>query len=273
METSIMRKLTGEVALVTGAGRSQGRSHAIQLAEEGAAVIALDICAPVEGISYALSTPADLAATKRLIEATGARAITVQVDTRDPQKLTRLLDQSITTMGGLDICVANAGVFAMHKFDEFTQAEWDAIVGVNLTGTWNTMRAVAPHLIARGGGTIIVIASVAGLVGSPFMAPYVASKHGIVGLMRTLALELASSKVRVNAICPTGVADTPMLGTLDQNLLNQAGPRLQAAFENALLVDAIPISAVSDAVLFLAGDEAQFITGDTLKVDAGLTTL
>src|SRR5262249_35795349 len=130
-----------------------------------------------------------------------------------------------------------------------------------------------PHLIERGGGAIIAIASVEGLVGGPFIAPYVASKHGIVGLVRTLALELAATKVRVNAICPTLVADTAMLGAVDRSMFNQASEKLRASFENALPVDAIPISAVSDAVLFLAADEAQFITGDTLKVDAGLSAV
>ena len=268
-----MKELEGKVALITGAARGQGRSHAVRLARAGAAIIALDICAPIEGISYNMATRADLAETKTLVEATGSRMVSAVVDTRNSGGLAKAVDECTALLGGLDIVVANAGVAAMNRWNDFDDEQWKAIIGVNIFGTWNTMRATIPHLITRGGGSLIAIASVAGLAGMPFLEPYVASKHAIVGLVKTLAIELAENKIRVNAICPTGVAGTGIQIANSQALLTQASEKIRSTYSNAFDVASIPKSAVSDAVLFFSSDASRWITGDAMPVDAGLLDL
>jgi SDR family mycofactocin-dependent oxidoreductase len=267
-----MDRLSGKIALVTGAARGQGRSHAIRLAEAGAAIIAVDICAPVEGVSYDMATPDDLAQTRELVEATGAEVVTAIADIRDFRLLSAVVDKAVRKLGGLDIVVANAGVVVSGRSEEISQEQWDATIGVNLTGTWNTLRVATPHLLRRGSGSIVTIASVAGLVGLPFLDPYVASKHGIVGLTKAFSLELAEKNIRVNAVCPTGVKDTGMDG-VRESTFETASRKLRSTFENAMTVGAVEKSDVSSAVLFLASDEARFVTGTALSIDAGLVTL
>lgn len=267
-----MTSLTGKVALVTGAGRGLGRSYAVRLAEAGAAIIAVDICAPVEGIPYAMATTEDLAQTQKLVEATGSAIFTAAVDIRDFDLLSSTLDRAVGELGGLDIVVANAGVAVTGQSDEFSQAQWDATIGVNLTGTWKTFRASTPHLVRRGGGSIIATASVAGLVGVPFLDPYAASKHGVVGLVRAYSLQLGEKNIRVNAVCPTAVKGTG-LDALNRKLGEEASHRLKAAFEMVLSADGVEKSDVSNAVLFLASEQSRFVTGMTLTVDAGLVTV
>lgn len=266
-----MGNLTGKVALVTGAARGLGRSHAIRLAEAGAAIVAIDICAPVEGIPYEMATRDDLAQTEELVAATGAEIFVASVDIRNYNLLLPTLDKAVARLKGLDIVVANAGVAVTAPSDEISQPQWDAIIGVNLTGTWNTFRASTPYLLRRGGGSIIAIASVAGLVGVPLLDPYAASKHGIVGLVKAFSLQLAEKNVRVNAICPTAVRGTGM-DALDRSIAESASPKVRTAFQNALAIGAVEKSDVSNAVLFLASEEARFITGTALAVDAGLVT-
>lgn len=212
-----MQTLTGKVALITGAARGMGRNHAVRLAEEGAAIIAVDICATVAGISYPMATADDLAETERLVRARGSKIASAQVDIRDSHALQAAIDRAVAELGGLHIVVANAGVLALARSEEFTQPQWDAVISVNLTGTWNTIRAAVPHLTTCGGGSIIAIASAAGLVGLPFLDPYVASKHGIVGLVKAFAIELAEKGIRVNAICPTGVPGTEITKHYNNN--------------------------------------------------------
>jgi len=165
-----MQTLTGKVALITGAARGMGRNHAVRLAEEGAAIIAVDICATVAGISYPMATADDLAETERLVRARGSKIASAQVDIRDSHALQAAIDRAVAELGGLHIVVANAGVLALARSEEFTQPQWDAVISVNLTGTWNTIRAAVPHLTTCGGGSIIAIASAAGLVGLPLNA-------------------------------------------------------------------------------------------------------
>ncbi|MFJ9007937.1 mycofactocin-coupled SDR family oxidoreductase [Streptomyces canus] len=269
----MMGRVAGKVALITGAARGQGRSHAIRLAEEGADIIAVDICAPVEGIGYAMATPDDLRETEKQVCERGRRIITAEVDIREGHALSEAVREAVGQMGGLDVVVANAGVGVTEHWDEFTHQQWDAVIGVNLTGTWNTVLACVPHLLARGGGSVIAISSVAGVVGLPFVAPYVASKHGVVGLTRALSNELADRRVRVNAICPTGVAGTGILDGMGAGPLASASDRVKSSYLNALQVDTVEKSDVSDAVLYLASDESRYVTGITLPVDAGLVNL
>ena len=186
-------RLSGRVALVTGAARGQGRSHAARLAAEGADVIGIDVCQDMVGIDYPMATPDDLAETAGMVEAAGRRMVTDIVDVRDIDALRRAVDGAVARLGRLDVVVANAGVCAVRRWDEVDAALWDTIIGINLTGAWNTCIVALPHLLRTGGGSIVLVSSAAGLKGQPFFAPYSASKHGLVGIMRSLANELGGA--------------------------------------------------------------------------------
>jgi SDR family mycofactocin-dependent oxidoreductase len=264
-------RVAGKVALITGAARGQGRAHAIRLAQEGADIIAVDICAGVESSMSPAATPEDLAETVRLVEAYDRRIIPRIVDTRDSDALIAAVDEGVAELGHLDVVVANAGICKMARWQDFTPAEFQEIVAVNLTGTWNTVMAGAPHLVRAGGGSIILTSSVAGLKGLPFLVPYVASKHGVVGLMRGFAAELAKDNIRVNTLHPTGV-DTPMNHGEGLGVIGTAGaenPRIPAMFTNLLDVQMTEPVDQANAVLFLASDESRYVTSLAMTVDAG----
>ncbi len=262
-------RLTGKVVLITGAARGQGRSHAVRMAAEGADVIALDLAGPVEEVDYATATAEDLAATAQQVEEAGGRVVTRSVDVRDAAGMAAAVAEGVAELGRLDVVVANAGVCAIRRWDEVTPALWDTVVGINLTGVWNTCTAALPHLLDAGSGSMILISSTAGLKGQPFLTAYVASKHGVVGIMRSLANELASKHIRVNSLHPTGV-DTPMLNGM-VGLTERIGddPEVGALFRNSLPVDLVGSDDISNAVLFLASDESRYVTGLTMTVDAG----
>jgi SDR family mycofactocin-dependent oxidoreductase len=264
-------RVAGKVAFVTGAGRGQGRSHAVRLAEEGADIIAIDICRNYDTVGYGMSTEEDLADTVKQVEALDRRIIAKQADVRDAQALRRIVDEGVAELGRLDIVVANAGICTVQAWDEVTPAVWQDTLDTNLTGVWHTMVAGVPHLIAAGGGSIIATSSTAGIKGLPYFAPYVAAKHGVVGIAKTMANELARHKIRVNTVHPTGV-NTPMgngLGGL--TALIEGDPHLGPIYTNALPVESVEPRDISNAVLFLASDEAQYVTGLELTVDAGNT--
>jgi len=273
-----MGRVEGKVAFVTGAARGQGRSHAIRLAEEGADIIAVDICRQLDTVPYAMSTPDDLAETVKEVEALDRRIVATQADVRDAGALRSAVDQGVAELGRLDIVCANAGIFSFST-EELTEEMWRDMIDVNLTGVWHTAKAAVPHLIQGGrGGSIIMTSSTAGLMGFPNFAHYVSAKHGVVGLMRTLALELAPHMIRVNSVHPTSV-DTDMIHNkatydlfapdLDNPTREQVGERFQEL--NALPIKWVEPRDISNAVLFLASDEARYITGVTLPVDAGST--
>jgi SDR family mycofactocin-dependent oxidoreductase len=264
-------RVEGKVAFITGAARGQGRSHAIRLAEEGADIIAVDICHDYPTVGYALATEADLAETVKAVEALDRRIVASQADVRDVAALKAAVDSGVAQLGRLDIVCANAGICTVQSWDEVTPEVWRDTLDTNLTGVWNTMVVAAPHLIAAGGGSVICTSSTAGIKGLPFLAPYVAAKHGVVGIARTMANELAQHKIRVNTVHPTGV-QTPMaegLGGLDP-LINR-DPNLGPIFMNTLPVESVEARDISNAVLFLASDEAQYVTGLEFTVDAGNT--
>jgi SDR family mycofactocin-dependent oxidoreductase len=264
-------RVAGKVAFVTGAGRGQGRSHAIRLAEEGADIIAVDICKDYDTVGYGMSTEADLAETVKAVEALDRRIIAKPADVRDAQALRAIVDEGVAELGKLDIVVANAGICTVQAWDEVTPAVWQDTLDTNLTGVWNTMVAGAPHLIAGGGGSIIATSSTAGIKGLPFLAPYVAAKHGVVGIARSLANELARYKIRVNTVHPTGV-NTPMAAGLGGiPTLIEKDPSVGSIFVNTLPIEAVEPRDISNAVLFLASDEAQYVTGLEFTVDAGNT--
>ena len=264
-------RVAGKVAFVTGAARGQGRSHAIRLAEEGADIIAVDICKDYDTVGYGMSTEADLAETVKLVEALDRRIIAKPADVRDAAALKAVVDEGVAELGRLDIVVANAGICTVQAWDEVTPAVWQDTLDTNLTGVWNTMAAGAPHLIANGSGSIIATSSTAGIKGLPFLAPYVAAKHGVVGLMHGLANELARHQIRVNTVHPTGV-NTTMAEDFGNGMARvQADFTVGSLFMNSLPVELIEPEDVSNTVLFLASDEARYITGLTMTIDAGAT--
>jgi (+)-trans-carveol dehydrogenase len=272
-----MARLEGKVAFVTGAARGQGRSHAVRLAEEGADIVAVDIAAQIDTVPYSMGTPDDLAQTVEQVEALDRRIVASEVDVRDYDALNAVLGDGVARLGRLDIVAANAGIVGYGTADELTEEAWRDMLDVNLTGVWHTVKAAIPHLRAAGGGSIVITSSVAGLKGSPNTAHYTASKHGVVGLMRTLASELASDLVRVNTVHPSAV-DTEMINNqafYHLLLPDREGDISREEIAPVMqMVNALPIPwqepvDISNAVLFLASDEARYITGVTLPVDAG----
>ncbi|MFH8249349.1 mycofactocin-coupled SDR family oxidoreductase [Microbacterium sp. B2969] len=269
-------RVEGKVAFITGAARGQGRSHAIRLAQEGADIIAVDLCDDIPNVAYPSATPEDLAETVREVEALDRRIVSRQVDVRDGAAVKAAVDEGVAQLGKLDIVVANAGICVMTPWDETTEDVWDQTIDTNLKGVWNTIRFGAPHLVQAGGGSIILTSSAAGLKGLPFLTAYVAAKHGVVGLMRAFATELSENNIRVNSVHPTGV-DTPMgqladpeVGAKLQEIMG-AHPRLMPMLSNLLPIEITQPVDISNAVLFLASDEARYVTSLAMTVDAGNT--
>jgi SDR family mycofactocin-dependent oxidoreductase len=272
-------RVEGKVAFVTGAARGQGRSHAIRLAEEGADIIAVDLAAQVDSVPYAMSTPDDLAQTVKEVEALDRRIVATQADVRDYRALANAVADGVAQLGRLDIVAANAGIFSFGKADVLEEQTWQDMIDVNLTGVWHAAKAAIPHIRAGGnGGSIILTSSTAGLMPFENMAHYTAAKHGVVGLMRTLALELAPDFIRVNSVHPTSV-NTDMIQnaatyelfapdlTPEQRTKEVLGERFQTL--NALPIKWVEPRDISNAVLWLASDESRYVTGVTLPIDAG----
>jgi len=270
-------RVEGKVAFITGAGRGQGRSHAVRLAEEGADIIAIDICHDVEG-ALPMATAEDLAETAKLVEALDRRIITRQADVRDLDAVQAAVDDGVAQLGRLDIVLASAGVAMMGgRTDKMKLNSWTATIDINLTGLFNTARAAIPHLIAGGrGGSIVLTSSVGGERAMPNMSHYVSAKHGVIGLMRSLAVELGEHSIRVNSVLPTNV-NTPMF--MNEGLFKMFRPDLENPGPDdikpvAQLMHVLPIGwiepvDVSNAILFLASDESRYITGIELPVDGG----
>ena len=274
-----MGKLEGKVAFITGAARGQGRSHAVRLAQEGADIIAVDLCAQAPSVAYPMSSPEDLAETVRQVEALDRRIIATTADVRDSAALGAAVDDGVAQLGRLDVVVGNAGIVGYAPFDQVSDDMWDEMIAINLTGVFKTVRATVPHLRAGGrGGSIVLTSSVAGLKGLSNLAHYVAAKHGVVGLMRTLANELAAESIRVNTVHPTSV-DTPMIQNADTYRLFRPDKdpaeitkeEVTGSFQagNLLPVPWVDPVDISNAVLFLACDDSRYITGVQLPVDAG----
>ena len=270
--------MTGKVAFVTGAARGQGRSHAIKLAEQGADILAIDICKQIDTVPYPMSTPADLDETVRLVGETGRRIVAGQVDVRDLAALKTFVDQGIEELGRLDVVVANAGtVNDIAPMWEISEEQFQDQLDTNLTGVWKTIKATVPHLIDQNqGGSVVIISSISGLVAELNVGHYAASKHGANGLMRTLAGELAPHWIRVNSVNPTNV-DTLMINNDAYNTLFSGG-KPDATQEDSITalkgMNALPIPFVqpediSNAVLYLASDVSRYVTGTAMVVDAG----
>lgn len=272
-------RVAGKVALVTGAARGQGRSHAVRLAEEGADIIAVDVCKPiVKNTTIPASTPEDLAETADLVKGLNRRIVTAEVDVRDFDALKAAVDSGVEQLGRLDIIVANAGIGnGGDTLDKTSEYDWQEMIDVNLSSVWKSVKAGVPHILAgRNGGSIILTSSVGGIKAYPHCGSYVAAKHGVVGIMRSFAVELGQHMIRVNSVHPTHVA-TPMLhneGTFKMFRpdLENPGPDDMAPIcqmFHTLPIPWVEAQDVSNAVLFFASDESRYITGVTLPVDAG----
>jgi SDR family mycofactocin-dependent oxidoreductase len=266
-----MARLEGKVAFITGIGRGQGRSHAVRLASEGADIIGVDICADFESVGYPMSSEADLAETVKLVEAQDRRIVARVADVRDLPALRQVVEDGVAQLGRLDFVVANAGISPGHfraTTPEEDKQAWDDVIGVNLTGVWNATQAGIPHIVAGGrGGSIVLTGSTAGLRGMGG-GGYGVAKHGVVGIMRGLANDLAPQSIRVNVVHPTAV--NTMMATNDAMqafLATQVDKGIH--LRNALPVDMVEPADISAAIAFLLSDEARYITGTNLPVDAG----
>lgn len=274
--------LAGRVALITGAARGQGRNHAIRLAAEGADIIAVDLCKQITGVHYPLSDDDDLAETVSAVEALGRRVVARKADVRDVDALTAVVEDGVAELGRLDVVCANAGIITPHGGAERPTdatakvAAFRLMVDINLTGAYCTVEAARPALVDSGGGSIIITSSVAGLRALGVMGGYTESKHGVVGLVRAAAIELAPHRIRVNSVHPTSVR-TPMI--MNDQSYRSFRPDLQhpsaddvAPALTAMHLFDVPYvepDDISDAVVWLASDRSRYVTGTTLPVDAG----
>jgi SDR family mycofactocin-dependent oxidoreductase len=276
MADNTVGRVAGKVAFITGAARGQGREHAIRLAEEGADIIAVDVCDDIDTVGYPGATDADLDETETLVEKAGRRIVTAKADVRDLDALRAAVERGVNELGPLDIVVANAGISGLPApAAMIEQPAWQTMLDINLTGVWQTVKVAIPHM-TNGGGSIILVSSMLGLRGGGYMAHYASAKSALVGLMHSLANELAPQWIRVNTIHPGNVS-TPMIDnewfhrTLRPDLPNPTLDDTAAVIGSFHMMPkpVIEARAVSNAVLFLASDESQYITGAALPVDAG----
>ncbi len=271
-----MGMLDGKVALITGAARGQGRAHAVTCAREGADVIVVDINDQIATVPYKMAAPDDLAETVRQVEALDRRAVSLTVDVRDQAQLDEAVSRGLAEFGQIDILIANAGIWTMAPFWELTDEQWDDMIGVNLTGVWKAAKAVAPHMIERQTGSIVITSSTNGLEAGLNYAHYVAAKHAVIGLMKNIALELAPHGIRCNSINP-GAIKTPMTdhqGAWDMFAGHEGGTEADmleggygfAALKGTTFMDP---QVIADTALYLNSDLAAKVTGVTIPVDAG----
>jgi (+)-trans-carveol dehydrogenase len=272
----VTERLQGKVALITGAARGQGRSHAIALAREGADIFGVDMCAQVETVAYPLSTTDDFAETAKLVTGTGQRIETYIGDVRSSADMRGATEQALSTFGKIDIVVANAGIWTPGSVWEMDDQTWQDMIDINLTGVFNTVRFAIPQMIERKSGSLILISSTCGVKALGWMPHYNAAKHGVMGLTRSLALDLGPYFVRANAILPSTV-NTPMIMNdasykiYRPDLENPTREEAMSGFyaHNAMPRPYVEPEDVSEAVLFLASDASRYITGIGVPVDLG----
>jgi SDR family mycofactocin-dependent oxidoreductase len=274
-----MGRLEGKVAFITGAARGQGRAHAVKMAQEGADIIAVDLCAQIDSVEYPMATPEDLAETVKLVEDHDRRIVSQRADVRDREVLRAAVDAGVAEFGRLDIVVANAGIAPIFGDIGHSPQAWRDAIDVLLTGVYHTLDVAVPPMVdGDRGGSIVITSSTAGLKGlgrdlaasNPGMIGYTAAKHGVVGLMRLYANLLAPHRIRVNSLHPTGV-NTPMIVNESFARFVEEFPDAATAMQNALPVELVEPEDIANAAAWLCSDEARYITGVTLPVDAGFT--
>lgn len=271
-----MGRLDGKVALITGAARGQGRSHAITLAREGAEIIGVDINRQISSVPYTMATPDDLAKTAKLVEDLDRRILTREADVRDADAMQAAVAAGLSEFGRVDIVCANAGIASVEPAAEMSRQTWKDMIDVNLSGVWFSIQPVLPSMIERGeGGSIIITSSLYGVVGSPGqLAHYTAAKHGVVGLMRDLANELAPHSIRINTVNPTFVETDMVQNDAFYRTFVPENPTREEFMALLRGLNKLPIpwlepEDISNAVLWLASDESRYVTGTTMMVDAG----
>ncbi|MEB3371730.1 mycofactocin-coupled SDR family oxidoreductase [Saccharopolyspora mangrovi] len=274
-----MKRFEGKVVFVTGVARGQARQHAVRFAREGAHIVGLDLADDISTVHYPSASRADLDETARLIETEGGKHVLHQGDVRDQAAIDKAVQDGLERFGRIDIVLPMAGITSLGALWELSDEQWNEMIGINLTGVWRTLRATIPHVIAgESGGSIVLTGSIAGLMGMPYLGHYTASKHGINGIMRSLANELAPHAIRVNSVNPTNVA-TPMIhndATYQHFCPDVHGATQQDAIPvfqsyNLLQTPWIEPDDVSNAVLWLCSEEARYLTGVALPVDTGTT--
>lgn len=272
-----MGKLDGKVALITGGARGQGRSHAVALAGEGASIVICDIAGEdLNTIPYPLGTQEQMHETVKLVEDLDQRCIAVKANVADTAQMNSVVDAALSEFGQIDILLANAGIFTFGSIAELTDEQWDEMIATNLTGVFKSIRAVLPHMIERGTGNIVATSSVAGKQGFPNTGHYSSAKWGVIGLIKSVAMEVGAHGIRANAICPTSV-DTQMIRNDAFSKLFSPGeenPTLEMAEEilSAMNPQGIPyitVQDVSDTVLYLVGDQSKHVTGETITIASG----
>lgn len=274
-------RFTDKVVLITGAARGMGRAHALAFAREGARLALCDACRQYETVPYPLPQQEELASLVSEIEGMGSKVIADQADVTHLNEMQALAERTQRELGPIDVVVANAGLYSFAPGWELTEAQWDETVNVDLKGVWITCKVCIPQMLSRRNGKIICISSTAGFKGMANLAHYVAAKHGVIGLVKTLAIELAQYNINVNAVCPTSV-DTTMVRNQALYDVFAGGPGPEATYQHMLDLtnqmnlfpdrNLLSPEAVSNAVLWLASDEARHITGSALPVDAGYLT-
>lgn len=271
-----MGKLDGQVAIITGGGRGQGRAHAVALAAEGADIVVVDIEHHIEGIPYEMNNVGDLDQTSKLVEEQGRRCIAVRADVRDASAMMKVADTAVSEFGRIDVLIANAGVWTGKPAAELSYEEFSMVMDVNVNGVFNAIRAVAGHMIERSYGRIIATASGAGRMGFQNLSSYTASKWGVIGLVKSVAKELGPHNITVNAINP-GFVDTEIVR--NDALRRLYNPQLENPTDEdvdrimlslvAMPVPRIPAADIARAALFLASEDARYISGSTIDVSAG----
>ncbi|WP_411084773.1 mycofactocin-coupled SDR family oxidoreductase [Streptomyces sp. cmx-18-6] len=271
-----MGKFDGKVVLVTGAARGQGRSHALKFAREGADVAVLDVAAQVGSVPYSMPGADDLEETVKLVENTGRRCVSGRVDVRDAKSLAAFVERVGTELGSVDFLLANAGVFSFSTIAEMSDRTWQDMVDVNLTGAFNSIRAVLPGMIERGRGRIVATSSMAGRMGMANVGHYAATKWGLIGLVKSVATEVGRHGITANVVC-TGAVDTPMINNpaayklFLPHLDDPSREEVVRAFQEFNIIPEAwaECEDISNTMAFLCSEEARFITGETIAVALG----
>lgn len=273
-----MNRFEDKVVLITGAGRGQGRTHAVGFAEEGADIAICDLGGEisVDSAPYALGSADDLAETERLVRATGRRVVAERLDVRDASALKALADRTIRELGQIDVLIVNAGILSFGAVTEIGEQQYDEMFDINVKGAWNTLRAVVPHMAQRKYGRVVIAGSAGSLIGFPYMGVYCAAKHALLGLTRSLALEQGKNNVTVNIVCPAMVATPMVKNDAAYSLMNPDNPTEQAAIEihrtlNAMDTPWVQPEEITRLVMFLASEEARHMTGSAIPIDMGFT--